>query len=411
MKAEIIAVGTEILLGQIVNTNAAYLSQYLTNLGFDIYHQEVVGDNEERLLKVLDEASQRSDLVVVCGGLGPTEDDLTKQTVAKYVGKPLVYDEEALAHVIDFFKYSKKPMTENNKQQALTIEGAKTIQNNAGLACGLLYEKKRTHYLLLPGPPSEMKAMAEDGVTPLLREILPNHTKLVSRYLRFIGIGESRLVTDLKELIDNQTNPTIAPYAKSNEVMLRITAKCDSEEQGNQMLDVMEKEINQLVGGYFYGYGENLTMEEVVVSLLKEKQQTLTVVEGLTGGLCQNRLTDIPGSSSVYPGGFITYSTKSKADLLGLSVEELESKGVYNQQTVEKLAVQGSNQMETDYALAIIGIAGPTNEEDQPVGTLYLALKTPTTVLSETMIINRERDYIRDGAVKHAFNLLRKHLE
>ena len=165
-------------------------------------------------------------------------------------------------------------MTENNKQQALTIEGAKTIQNNAGLACGLLYEKKRTHYLLLPGPPSEMKAMAEDGVTPLLREILPNHTKLVSRYLRFIGVGESRLVTDLKELIDNQTNPTIAPYAKSNEVMLRITAKCDSEEQGNQMLDVMEKEIDQLVGDYFYGYGENLTMEEVVGSLLKEKQQT-----------------------------------------------------------------------------------------------------------------------------------------
>lgn len=411
MKAEIIAVGTEILLGQIVNTNAAYLSQYLTNLGFDIYHQEVVGDNEERLLKVLDEASQRSDLVVVCGGLGPTEDDLTKQTVAKYVGKPLVYDEEALAHVIDFFKYSKKPMTENNKQQALTIEGAKTIQNNAGLACGLLYEKKRTHYLLLPGPPSEMKAMAEDGVTPLLREILPNHTKLVSRYLRFIGIGESRLVTDLKELIDNQTNPTIAPYAKSNEVMLRITAKCDSEEQGNQMLDVMEKEIDQLVGDYFYGYGENLTMEEVVVSLLKEKQQTLTVVEGLTGGLCQNRLTDIPGSSSVYPGGFITYSAKSKADLLGLSVEELDSKGIYNQQTVEQLAIQGSNRMTTDYALAIIGIAGPTNEEDQPVGTLYLALKTPTKVLSETMIINRERDYIRDGAVKHAFNLLRKHLE
>ena len=411
MKAEIIAVGTEILLGQIVNTNAAYLSQYLTNLGFDIYHQEVVGDNEERLLKVLDEASQRSDLVVVCGGLGPTEDDLTKQTVAKYVGKPLVYDGEALAHVIDFFKYSKKPMTENNKQQALTIEGAKTIQNNAGLACGLLYEKKRTHYLLLPGPPSEMKAMAEDGVTPLLREILPNHTKLVSRYLRFIGVGESRLVTDLKELIDNQTNPTIAPYAKSNEVMLRITAKCDSEEQGNQMLDVMEKEIDQLVGDYFYGYGENLTMEEVVVSLLKEKQQTLTVVEGLTGGLCQNRLTDIPGSSRVYPGGFITYSAKSKADLLGLSVEELESKGIYNQQTVEQLAIQGSNRMKTDYALAIIGIAGPTNEENQPVGTLYLALKTPTKVLSETMIINRERDYIRDGAVKHAFNLLRKHLE
>ncbi|MDT2829908.1 competence/damage-inducible protein A [Vagococcus carniphilus] len=411
MKAEIIAVGTEILLGQIVNTNAAYLSQYLTNLGFDIYHQEVVGDNEERLLKVLDEASQRSDLVVVCGGLGPTEDDLTKQTVAKYVGKSLVYDEEALAHVIDFFKYSKKPMAENNKQQALTIEGAKTIQNNAGLACGLLYKEERTHYLLLPGPPSEMKAMAENGVTSLLKEILPNRTKLVSRYLRFIGIGESRLVTDLKELIDNQTNPTIAPYAKSNEVMLRITAKCESEEQGSQMLDVMEKEIKQLVGEYFYGYGENLTMEEVVVSLLKEKQQTLTVVEGLTGGLCQNRLTDIPGSSSVYPGGFITYSTKSKADLLGISVEELESKGVYNQQTVEQLAIQGSDQMETDYALAIIGIAGPTNEEDQPVGTLYLALKTPTKVLSETMIINRERDYIRDGAVKHAFNLLRKHLE
>lgn len=411
MKAEIIAVGTEILLGQIVNTNAAYLSQYLTNLGFDIYHQEVVGDNEDRLLMVLDEASQRSDLIVVCGGLGPTEDDLTKQTVAKYVGKPLVYDGEALEHVIEFFKFSKKPMTENNKQQALTIEGAKTIPNNAGLACGLLYEKKKTHYLLLPGPPSEMKAMTENGVTPLLKELLPSQTKLISRYLRFIGIGESRLVTDLKELIDSQTNPTIAPYAKSNEVMLRITAKCESKEQGNEMLDTMEKEIKKLVGDYFYGYGENLTMEEVVVSLLKEKKQTLTVVEGLTGGACQSRLTDISGISSVYPGGFITYSTKSKADLLGISVEELESQGIYKQQTVEQLAIQGGNKMETDYALAIIGIAGPTNEEKQPVGTIYFALKTPTQVLSETMIINRERDYIRDGAVKHALNLLRKHLE
>ncbi len=411
MKAEIIAVGTEILLGQIVNTNATYLSQFLTNLGFDMYHQEVVGDNEARLLSVIDEASRRSDLIVLCGGLGPTDDDLTKQTMAKYVGKQLVYDAEALKHVNDFFKYAQKPMTENNKQQALTIEGATTIQNTAGLACGLLYESKETYYLLLPGPPSEMKAMSEIGAYPLLKEILPKQTQLVSRYLRFIGIGESRLVTDLKELIENQTNPTIAPYAKSNEVMLRITAKCETEETGQAMLDTMEKEVNQYVGKYLYGYGENLTIEEVVVDLLKEKNQTVTIIEGITGGLCQSRLTNISGSSLVYPGGFIAYSTESKAEMLGMTITELEEFGIYNLEIVEKLASESRKIKKTDYALAIIGIAGPTTDEKQPVGSVYLGLATPNGLISEQMIINRERDYIRDGAVKHGLNLLRKNIK
>lgn len=411
MNAEIIAVGTEILLGQIVNTNATYLSQYLTNLGFDIYHQEVVGDNEGRLLHVLEEAKKRSDLIVLCGGLGPTKDDLTKQTVAKFVGKELVYDEEALNHVLEFFKYAKKPMTENNKQQALTINGATTIQNNAGLACGLLYEEEGTYYLLLPGPPSEMKAMTENGTTNLLQKIVPDKAKLTSRYLRFIGIGESRLVTDLSELIERQTNPTIAPYAKSNEVMLRITAKTEDDETAKIMLDDIEKEINQYVGAYFYGYGENLTMEEVVVGLLKDKQQTLTVVEGVTGGLCQSRLTDIKGSSDVFPGGFIAYSTKSKADLLGVTEEELEINGVYNEISAIKMAQSAREKMQTDYGLAIIGIAGPGSLEDIPVGTLYFGLASAKGNSCEEMIINRERDYIRDGAVKHGLNMVRKHLK
>lgn len=411
MKAEIIAVGTEILLGQIVNTNATYLSQYLTNLGLDIYHQEVVGDNESRLLNVLSEASNRSDLIVICGGLGPTEDDLTKQTVAKFVNKELVYDQEALNHVLDFFKYAKKPMTENNKQQALTIEGATTIQNTAGLACGLLYEEKGTYYLLLPGPPSEMKAMAENGAIKLLRQILPNQTKLVSRYLRFIGIGESRLVTDLSQLIDNQTNPTIAPYAKSNEVMLRITAKSEEEQIANKLLDDIEEKIKKIVGVYFYGYGENLTIEEIVVNLLKERKQTLTVVEGMTGGLCQSRITDVSGSSNVFPGGFITYSVNSKAEFLNTSIDDIEAKGVYSDEMVKALAVQASKKMKTDYGLAIIGVAGPESIKDIPVGTIHFGLATPQGVVSEYMMINRERDYIRDGAVKHGLNLLRKHLK
>lgn len=402
MKAEIIAVGTEILLGQIVNTNATYLSQKLTELGFDLYHQQVVGDNEARLLNSIEDASNRSDLVVLCGGLGPTEDDLTKQTVAKFVGEELMYDEEALQHVTDYFIYSDRPMTENNKQQALTIKGATTIQNPAGLACGLIIEKSKTYYLLLPGPPREMKKMVEVGVLPLLSKMLPNKTKLVSRYLRFMGIGESRLVTELSEMIETQTNPTIAPYAKSNEVMLRITAKCENERAGEALLNQIEIEIMKKVGDYFYGYGENLTMEEVVVALLNEKKQTLSIIETTTGGLCQSRISKVVASSEILCGGRVLYSDSSLSTYLN------EKTTLYTTENGEALAVKIKAEMQTDYGLSIMIVDEKHKYNEQPVGTVFIAIATEKEVYSEKMVINRDFEYIKDGAVKHSLNYLRK---
>lgn len=409
MRAEIIAVGTEILLGEIVNTNATYLSEYLTNLGFDLYHQQVVGDNEGRLLSALDEATQRADLIVLCGGLGPTEDDLTKQTTAAFLGREIHYDPLAMKRLEDYFG-PDRVVTENNKRQALTIDGGTTIQNPAGLACGVLYQADTTFYLLLPGPPREMKAMAEENVRPLLRELLPNTSKLVSKYLHFIGIGESRLAADLNDLIVHQTNPTIATYAKSNEVMLRITAKSETEAAGLKLLEELEKTIFERVGDYFYGYGENLTIEEAVISLLKERQAKLSVVEGLSGGLCQGRLTDVPGSSEVFEGGLVAYSSKSKEKLLSATNQEVDHLEMINEQVVKALAEAVKEEMETDYGLAIIGVGGPEEIEGKPVGTVYIGLATESKTISQELIINRERDYIKDGAVKHALNLLRKEL-
>ena len=410
MKAEIIAIGTEILLGEIVNTNATYLSEYLTNLGFDMYHQQVVGDNEGRLLSVLEAASERSDLMILCGGLGPTEDDLTKQTTAKFLGRDIVYDAEATKRLEAFFGVSFEDVTENNKRQALTIEGGTTIQNPVGLACGVLYQKEDKFYLLLPGPPREMKAMAEQEVKPLLQKLLPNETKLVSKYLHFLGIGESRLAADLDDLIVHQTNPTIATYAKSNEVMLRITAKSKTQAAGIELLEKLEETIFERVGNYFYGYGEHLTIEKAVIELLKERKETLSVVEGVSGGLCQARLTDIPGSSAVFEGGIVAYSAESKRQLLLKNKKELKQAETINEETAKKLAQSIREELQTDYGLSIIGVGGPNEIEGKAVGVVFIALATKEKTNCQELTINRERDYIKDGAVKHALNFLRKEL-
>lgn len=409
MKAEIIAVGTEILLGQIVNTNATYLSEFLSHLGFDLYHQQVVGDNEGRLLASLEEASKRADLVVVCGGLGPTEDDLTKQTTAKFLGKELMYDKEAMERLEVFFQHSKRGVTENNKRQALTIEGSTTLQNPAGLACGLLAEHKGVYYLLLPGPPREMKAVAKEGL-PLLKELLPNETRLDSTYLRFMGIGESFLAEKLDDLIRHQTNPTLATYAKSNEVMLRITAKSTTEKEARLALDSMEQLVMNEVGEFFYGYGEELTIEEVVVDLLKQEKATLSVVEGVSGGLCQGRLTDIKGSSQVFKGGLVAYSLETKRQLLEFAKEDQQAAEVLNQVQVESLAKAIRQVMKTDYGLAMIGVGGPDKVDDKEVGSVLLSVSSKERTISHELVIKRERDYIKDGAVKHGLNLLRKEI-
>ncbi|WP_348921213.1 competence/damage-inducible protein A [Enterococcus rotai] len=407
MKAEIIAVGTELLLGQVVNTNATFLSQELADLGIEVYYHTVVGDNPQRLEQLLVEAEERSDLIVLCGGLGPTDDDLTKDTVAAHIHHSLVQDEQALARLYDFFKFSKRSMTENNLRQTLMIEDGIPIQNPTGLAVGTLITKEDTTYLLLPGPPNEMKPMFQQHARPLLEERFPQKEQLISRVLRFYGIGESQLVTDLKELIDSQTNPTIAPYAKPNEVTLRLTAKIADEIVGQQLLDELEAKVMAKVGAYFYGYGDENSLVKVTVDELKKQGKTITAAESLTAGLFQSTLGDISGVSEVFKGGFVTYSAETKARFLGIAPSLLEKEGTISETCAIAMAEQARILADADFAVSFTGVAGPDELEGQPAGTVWIGLATkgqPTIAVLQHF--NRDRRSIRQSAVMKGLDLI-----
>ncbi|WP_368742075.1 competence/damage-inducible protein A [Enterococcus casseliflavus] len=410
MKAEIIAVGTELLLGQVVNTNATFLSEELASLGIDVFYHSVVGDNPNRLEELLTIADKRSDLIVLCGGLGPTDDDLTKQVTARHVGQELVRDERGYHQLKAFFENSQRRMTENNLRQTLVFKDGVSLPNPNGLAIGIFYQTAATSYLLLPGPPSELQAMFLTHAKPLLLEQFPQEEVLLSRVLRYYGIGESALVTELADLIENQVNPTIAPYAKPNEVTLRLTVKTADEAQGIKQLDALEETVQARVGAYFYGYGEQNSLAETVVELLIEKKKTVTAAESLTAGLFQATLGGIPGVSEVFPGGFVTYSAATKSKLLGIDPGLLESYGTVSQECAEAMAVYARKQAETDYAVAFTGVAGPDELEGQPKGTVWIALASDKGVSSQLYHFNRDRTYIRHSAVMAGLNQIRKEL-
>ncbi|QQU17306.1 competence/damage-inducible protein A [Enterococcus casseliflavus] len=410
MKAEIIAVGTELLLGQVVNTNATFLSEELASLGIDVFYHSVVGDNPNRLEELLTIADKRSDLIVLCGGLGPTDDDLTKQVTARHVGQELVRDEPGYHQLKAFFENSQRRMTENNLRQTLVFKDGVSLPNPNGLAIGIFYQTAATSYLLLPGPPNELQAMFLTHAKPLLLEQFPQEEVLLSRVLRYYGIGESALVTELADLIENQVNPTIAPYAKPNEVTLRLTVKTADEAQGIKQLDALEETVQARVGAYFYGYGEQNSLAETVVELLIEKKKTVTAAESLTAGLFQATLGGIPGVSEVFPGGFVTYSAAIKSKLLGIDPGLLESYGTVSQECAEAMAVYARKQAETDYAVAFTGVAGPDELEGQPKGTVWIALASDKGVSSQLYHFNRDRTYIRHSAVMAGLNQIRKEL-
>lgn len=416
MKAEIIAVGTEILTGQITNTNAQFLSEEFAKLGIDVFFQTAVGDNEERLLSIIDLASKRSDLVVLCGGLGPTEDDLTKQTLAKYLGRNLVFDEQASKRLNEFF--ATRPQftrTANNERQAQLIEGSTPLQNSTGLAVGGVIEVDGVIYVVLPGPPSELKPMVWDYLVPLLSS---DHKQLYSRVLRFFGIGESQLVTVLSDLIDNQTDPTIAPYAKTGEVTLRLSTKADDIESAKEKLDQLEQKIlskktlNSIpLENLLYGYGDDNSMARVVFDLLKKKHKTITAAESLTAGLFQSSIADFSGSSSVFNGGFVTYSIEEKSKMLQIPLEKLQEQGVVSHFTAEKMAEQSRKLTDTDFGIGLTGVAGPDSLEDHPAGTVFIGIATREKVHSIRVLIGgRRRSDVRHIACLYAFNLVRQAL-
>jgi putative competence-damage inducible protein len=415
MKAEIIAVGTEILTGQILNTNAQFLSEKLAEIGVDVYIQTAVGDNEARLLSVLEIARERSELVILTGGLGPTEDDLTKQTVAKFLGKNLVFDAQAQTKLDDFF--AQKPdyaRTPNNERQAQIIQGATPLANETGLAVGGMIEVEGVTYVVLPGPPSELKPM-------VLNELLPRlmtGAKLYSRVLRFFGIGESQLVTILADLIEQQTDPTLAPYAKTGEVTLRLSTKAKSKEEADAALNTLEEQIlsrdtfeGTSLRELCYGYGDETSLASLVVEELKKRQISITAAESLTAGLFQASLADFSGVSAIFKGGFVTYSLEEKAKMLDIPQAELEIHGVVSTYTAEKMAEQAREKTASDIGISLTGVAGPESLEGHPAGTVFIGLSQESgTEVIRVNIGGRSRTDVRKIAVMHAFNLVLKAL-
>ena len=415
MKAEIIAVGTEILTGQILNTNAQFLSEKLAEIGVDVYIQTAVGDNEARLLSVLEIARERSELVILTGGLGPTEDDLTKQTVAKFLGKNLVFDAQAQTKLDDFFAqrpdYARTP---NNERQAQIIQGATPLANETGLAVGGMIEVEGVTYVVLPGPPSELKPM-------VLNELLPRlmtGAKLYSRVLRFFGIGESQLVTILADLIEQQTDPTLAPYAKTGEVTLRLSTKAKSKEEADAALNTLEEQIlsrdtfeGTSLRELCYGYGDETSLASLVVEELKKRQISITAAESLTAGLFQASLADFSGVSAIFKGGFVTYSLEEKAKMLDIPQAELEIHGVVSTYTAEKMAEQAREKTASDIGISLTGVAGPESLEGHPAGTVFIGLSQESgTEVIRVNIGGRSRADVRKIAVMHAFNLVLKAL-
>lgn len=400
MRAEIIAVGTELLLGQIANTNAQFLSQKLAQIGVGVYFHTVVGDNSERLLQVIRLAAERSDLVIFSGGLGPTQDDLTKETVAAYVGVDLVTDANAMKYIEDFFTQRGIVMTENNRKQALVLAGSHVLSNDFGMAPGMAIRHDSTTFVLLPGPPSELYPMVDRYVMPYLIDLLPEKQVFHSRVFRFYGIGESALEERLLDLIEKQDNPTIAPYAKEFEVTLRVTARAATAEAGEALILPVEKEIRDRVGQYIYGTGEDSSLHEVLVNELRKRGESIACAESCTGGTVASLITSVPGSSSVFHGGIVCYTNEVKNQVLGVSEEVLATEGAVSEQTAKLLAENVREKLGTTYGVSVTGVAGPDSSEGKPVGLVYVGIAAEglPTVVKELRLAGRRQAIVGRAA-------------
>ena len=407
MVVELISVGTELLLGNIVNTNAAYLSEKCAQLGLSLYYQTVVGDNEERLAETLKTAVDRSDVVILSGGLGPTKDDLTKEVTAKVMGRELVEDAHSKERIQAFFKNSQfKVITENNWKQALVPKDSIVVENANGTAPGIIIEEGDKAVILLPGPPNELIPMFEHDIFPYLRNRQPE--VIYSQMVKICGMGESMVETKIVDLIDSQTNPTVAPYAKIGEVHLRVTAKGETEEEARKLTKPLVKELKSRFEDYIYTTEEQVTLEEAVIKLLKKNNLTLTTAESCTGGMLSARLVNVPGVSDVFKQGLVTYSNRAKKKLLDVKKSTLKDHGAVSEQCAKEMAKGGVLSTGSDVCVAITGIAGPDGgTEDKPVGLVYIScyMKDKVTVRKFQFKGNREK--IREYSVVNSLVLLR----
>lgn len=408
MKCEIVAVGTELLLGNIVNTNAQYLSQKLAELGIDVYYHSVVGDNMQRLIDTVKESMSRADLIITSGGLGPTVDDLTKEGVAAALELKLLPDEATIRKIEGMFKAMGRTMTENNIKQGYIPEGAMILENDNGTAPGVLVEKAGKIVIMLPGPPKELYPMFESKVLPYLRTKVDSTIR--SKMLRVTGVGESAAEDMLKEIFKSQTNPTIAPYAKDGEVHLRITAKAQTAQEADGMIDSMEQRVKEILGENIYGYDEE-TLEAVVLKLLKELHMTISLAESCTGGLIADRLTDVPGASECLIYGVVSYSNEAKMKLLGVREETLAEHGAVSSQTAEEMAAGVRRIINTDIGISVTGIAGPDGgSTEKPVGLCYIGIAMGEKVASYRIMSNGNRKKIKWNTSCRALDLLRREL-
>lgn len=406
MVAEIISVGTEILLGNIVNTNAAYLAEKCADLGLSCYYQTVVGDNDARLMETLQRALERSDIVLLSGGLGPTQDDLTKEVTAKVLGLDLVDDPHTRERIREYLETRGFKVTENNWKQALAPAGSTVVDNENGTAPGLIIEKNGKHVILLPGPPQELKPMFEKDIYPYLDALAPG--VIYSKTVKVCGVGESIAETMIKDMIDAQTNPTIATYAKTGEVHLRVTAKAEDEKEAKKLVKPVVKELKGRFGNHIYTTDTETTLEKSIIDLLEANHLTIATAESCTGGLLSARLINVAGASEVFKSGYITYSNKMKRKMIGVKRSSLEKHGAVSEVVAKEMAKGAALFTKADVAVSVTGIAGPDGgTEEKPVGLVYICCQVCGKAVVKECHFKGDRNKVREASVSAALSLMR----
>lgn len=406
INCEIIAVGTELLLGQIANTNAKWLSEQLAVYGINTFYHTVVGDNLFRVEEVFRQAQQRSDVIIVSGGLGPTDDDLTREAFQQITNFELVEDKESMDKIEDFFVKQNLEMTPNNRRQARVFANAEVLQNRVGMAPGMRVIFDDKIWFFLPGVPREMKQLALDGVFPYLVSQLDSQVTIQSMVLKFIGIGESELEHKLQCLIRGQNNPTIAPLAQKEGVVIRLTAKEQTADQARALLEGTKEKILEKVGQYFYGL-DNQTLEERLYLKLKSQNKRLAAAESLTGGMFTEKLVSIIGASDVCLGGIVCYDTSVKRNVLKIPDEIIDNQGVVSEECALTMAKNVSEILHSDIGISFTGVAGPTTIDGHPVGTVYISIyQKDGKQLTEKFVFQGDRFAVRRRSMLKGYELL-----
>lgn len=406
MNAELIAVGSELLMGQIANTDAKYITSRLSSLGINVHFHTVVGDNRTRLNEALKIAFSRCECVILTGGLGPTYDDMTKETVASFFNLTLIEDKKALSDIEEYFKKRNRDMTPSNRKQALVPEDSTVLYNEHGTAPGCIIEKNGKIAAMLPGPPREMAPMFDKYLYPFFRDKCPY--RVHSDYIHLFGIGEAEAESKIKALTSSE-NPTVAPYVSTGETVLRVTAQAPGEAEAKELTSGMKEKIYSILGDYIYAEGLNESLPSTVLKLLKSKGLTFSAAESCTGGMVSSAITDLPGSSEVFLLGAVTYANSAKMGVLSVKKETLKAYGAVSSETAIEMARGVRLASKSDIGVSTTGIAGPGGgTEEKPVGTVYIAVSTKKLEKAVKLFIPGDRSRVRKTTVLNVYNLIRQ---